>query len=145
MPAADKRREAESPTVQVYLLGDFRIRVHDRVIGTSGWRRKKAQQLFKYLLTRPNRRALKDMAVDEFWPDSSPEARQIADLAKNTETEIDTTKRVAMYRRLNRMIADNGPWAPLFQPVTPYAFRSNVHGVTYASAWMVDYYTVSKT
>ncbi len=68
MPAPDNR------TVQVYLLGDFRVRVRDRLIGTSAWRRKKAQQLFKYLLTRPNRRVLKDMAVDEFWPDSSPEA-----------------------------------------------------------------------
>jgi ABC-type transport system substrate-binding protein len=52
---------------------------------------------------------------------------------------------VALYQRLNRMIASYGPWAPLFQPVTPYAFRSNVRGVTFASAWMVDYYTVSKT
>ncbi|MBV9359444.1 MAG: AAA family ATPase [Chloroflexi bacterium] len=64
----------DTRTLEVYLLGDFRVRVHDRVIGTSAWRRKKAQQLFKYLLTRPNRRVLKDMAVDEFWPDSSPEA-----------------------------------------------------------------------
>jgi DNA-binding SARP family transcriptional activator len=64
----------DNRTVQVYLLGDFRVRVHGRVIGTSAWRRKKAQQLFKYLLSRPNRRVLKDMAVDEFWPDSSPEA-----------------------------------------------------------------------
>ena len=95
-----------------------------------------------YLVFVPGRTVAKRTG---WMPDSSPEARQIADLAKNTETEIDTTKRVAMYRRLNRMIADNGPWAPLFQPVTPYAFRSNVHGVTYASAWMVDYYTVSKT
>jgi ABC-type transport system substrate-binding protein len=78
-------------------------------------------------------------------PDASAEAQQITQLAKTTETEVDTAKRVALYQRLNRMIASYGPWAPLFQPVTPYAFRSNVRGVTFASAWMVDYYTVSKT
>jgi peptide/nickel transport system substrate-binding protein len=95
-----------------------------------------------YLVFVPGRTVAKRTG---WMPDSSPEARQIADLAKSTETEIDTTKRIAMYRRLNRMIADIGPWAPLFQPVTPYAVRTNVHGVTYASAWMIDYYTVTKT
>jgi len=44
-----------------------------------------------------------------------------------------------------RSCAVRDPWAPFFQPVVPDAFRSNIHGVTFASAWMVDYYTVSKT
>ncbi|HLY20898.1 MAG TPA: ABC transporter substrate-binding protein [bacterium] len=95
-----------------------------------------------YLVFVPGRTVAKRTG---WMPDASAEAQQITQLAKTTETEINTAKRVALYQRLNRMIASYGPWAPLFQPVTPYAFRSNVRGVTFASAWMVDYYTVSKT
>jgi peptide/nickel transport system substrate-binding protein len=95
-----------------------------------------------YLVFVPGRTVAKRTG---WMPDAGPEAQQIAQLAKTTETEVDTAKRVALYQRLNRMIAQQGPWAPLFQPVVPYAFRSNVRGVTFASAWMVDYYTVSKT
>jgi hypothetical protein len=42
------------------------------------------------------------------------------------------------------MIAQIGPWVPMFQPVVPYAFRPNMRGVTFASSWEVDYYAVSK-
>ena len=37
-----------------------------------------------------------------------------------------------------------GPYAPLFQPSVPFAFRSNVRGVTYNSVWGPDLYTISK-
>ena len=45
---------------------------------------------------------------------------------------------------LVQRIAQVGPYAPLFQPAVPYAFRSNVQGVTYSSVWGVDFWTVSK-
>jgi hypothetical protein len=41
-------------------------------------------------------------------------------------------------------LAQVGPYAPFLQPAVPYAFRSNVRGVTFNSVWGVDFWTVSK-
>jgi peptide/nickel transport system substrate-binding protein len=95
-----------------------------------------------YLVFVPGRTVAKRAG---WLSDASPQAQEIAALGRTAETEVDNAKRVATYQRLNRMIAEHGPWAPMFQPVVPYAFRSNIRGVTFASAWMVDYYTVAKT
>jgi peptide/nickel transport system substrate-binding protein len=77
-------------------------------------------------------------------PDSSPQAQDVVRLATQAETEIDDAKRVALYQRLNRLIAEVGPYVPLYQPVAPYAFRSDLRGVTLASTWFVDYTTVRR-
>jgi len=85
------------------------------------------------------------VAVRAGWPaDATPETRQLADLGREAEREVNDAKRAALYLKLNRTIAQIGPWAPMFQPVVPYAFRSNVRGVTFASSWEVDYYAVGK-
>ncbi len=79
------------------------------------------------------------------WPaDAGPEAAALAKLGVQTETEVDTRKRIGLYEQVARRIAQVGPYAPLFQPAVPYAFRSNVHGATYNSVWQVDLYPVSK-
>jgi peptide/nickel transport system substrate-binding protein len=77
-------------------------------------------------------------------PEASPEARELAQLATDAETERDPSKSAGLYRKLDERIAQVGPYAPLFQPAVPYAFRSNVQGVTYSSVWGVDFWTVSK-
>src|SRR5215216_4389407 len=60
--------------VQVYLLGRFRVVVGGQPLPDSVWHRRKARQLFKCLLSRPNRRLTKDELVELFWPDSDPQA-----------------------------------------------------------------------
>lgn len=79
------------------------------------------------------------------WPaDASPQAAEAARLGHLAETEVDDAKRAERYRQWNRLIAQIGPWAPLFQPVVPYAFRSNLRGVAFATSWEVDYYAVER-
>jgi peptide/nickel transport system substrate-binding protein len=77
--------------------------------------------------------------------DASPEAEQLVALAKQAESEVDSAKRIALYQRVDRTIARIGPYVPLYQPVAPYAFRSNLRGVALASTWFVDYAAVRKT
>src|SRR4029453_17525316 len=77
-------------------------------------------------------------------PEASPEARELAQIATDAETERDPSKSSGLYRKLDERIAQVGPYAPLFQPAAPYAFRANAQGVTYSSVWGVDFWTVSK-
>lgn len=76
--------------------------------------------------------------------EANPEAAALAKLGKQAESEVDARKRVALYQQVDRRIMEIGPYAPLFQPALPYAFRSNVHGLSYNSVWGIDWYTVSK-
>ena len=77
-------------------------------------------------------------------PEAGPEARELADLAQAADTEADPGKSAALYRRFEERLAQIGPYAPLFQPAVPYAFRANVKGVTFNSVWGVDLWTVTK-
>jgi len=77
--------------------------------------------------------------------DASPEAQQLSALADRAQAEVDAARRASLYQQVDRTIAQIGPYAPLYQPVAPYAFRSNVHGVTLASTWFVDYAAVRKS
>jgi peptide/nickel transport system substrate-binding protein len=78
-------------------------------------------------------------------PSASPEAAKLAALADAAEAEVDDKKRVAMLQEFERTLAQIGPYVPLFQPAIPYAFRSNVKGVTYNSVWATDLYPIRKT
>jgi peptide/nickel transport system substrate-binding protein len=79
------------------------------------------------------------------WPaEASADATALAQLATEAEAEADPAKGTALYRKLDERLAQVGPYAPLFQPAVPYAFRSNVQGVTFNSVWGVDFWTVSK-
>jgi len=62
------------PAIQVFTLGTFRVVVQGRVLDGGAWRRRQARQLFKALLSRPERRLLKDQAIELLWPDGDPEA-----------------------------------------------------------------------
>ncbi len=78
-------------------------------------------------------------------PSASPAAQQLATLADQAEAEIDPRKRVALLQDWERRMAQIGPYAPLFQPAVPYAYRSNVENVSYHSVWEVDLYPIRKT
>ncbi len=79
------------------------------------------------------------------WPeDASPAAKELADLARQAESEVHDAKRAALMQRIDKRIIEIGPYAPLFQPAVPVAFRSNVKGVTFHSVWGLDFYAISK-
>jgi len=78
-------------------------------------------------------------------PQASPGAAKLAALADAAEAEGDPRKRIAMLQEFERTLGQIGPYAPLFQPAIPYAFRSNVEGVTYNSVWAIDLYPIRKT
>jgi peptide/nickel transport system substrate-binding protein len=79
------------------------------------------------------------------WPeDASPASKELAELARKAESEIDDARRAALMQRIDKRVVEIGPYAPLFQPAVPVAFRSNVKGVTFHSVWGLDFYTISK-
>jgi len=77
-------------------------------------------------------------------PEAGPDAQALAQLATDAETERDPAKSAGLYRRIDERLAVIGPYATLFQPAVPYAFRANVQGVTFSSVWGVDFWTVTK-
>ena len=77
--------------------------------------------------------------------DSTPQVQQLLNLGRMARTEGDRAKRVGLYQKLDQMLATAGPYVPLFQPVSPYAYRSDLRGVTFSAEWYVDYATVSRS
>jgi peptide/nickel transport system substrate-binding protein len=122
--------------VQVQMYRDGKI-----PMGLGGWLAD-YMDMSDYLVFLPGRTVGKRL---QWFPDSGPEAAEITRLGERTETEVDRAKAVALYQDLDRRISEAGPYIPLFQPAAPYAFRSNVKGVTYTTGWYVDYSTISKT
>jgi peptide/nickel transport system substrate-binding protein len=79
------------------------------------------------------------------WPaDFNDEAKALVKLGESAETEVDDAKRVDLYQQVEHKIAEIGPYAPLFQPAVPYAFRSDLSGVSFNSVWGVDLYAVAR-
>jgi predicted ATPase/DNA-binding SARP family transcriptional activator len=64
-------------TIRVYTLGRFQVVVRGRALPEDAWRRRKARQLFKCLLSRRHHRLTRDEAIELLWPDSDPEAGAI--------------------------------------------------------------------
>jgi peptide/nickel transport system substrate-binding protein len=80
------------------------------------------------------------------WPaDASPETEALVGLGEQAEATVDDAERIELYQEVETTIREIGPYAPLFQPAVPYAFRSDLSGVTYNSVWGVDLYAVSRS
>ncbi len=60
------------PTLTAHLLGAFRVTVNDRPI--ENWPSGRGRALFKYLLTHHDQPTPRDVLMDVFWPNASPEA-----------------------------------------------------------------------
>lgn len=76
--------------------------------------------------------------------EATPAAKELADLARQAESEVNDAKRAALMQRIDKRVLEIGPYAPLFQPAVPVAFRSNLKGVTFHSVWGLDFYAISK-
>ena len=80
------------------------------------------------------------------WPaDASPEAEALVETGEKAEATVDDEERIALYQEVENTIREIGPYAPLFQPAVPFAFRSDLSGVTYNSVWGVDLYAVTRS
>ena len=80
------------------------------------------------------------------WPeDASEEAKALVALGDKAETTVDDDERIDLYHQIEEKIRPVGPYATLFQPAVPYAFRSDLEGVTFNSVWGVDFAAVSRT
>src|SRR5260370_41907098 len=64
----------QPPAVQVFVLGGFKVVVRSQVLPRPGWGRKTARQLFKILLSRPNRRMTRAEVLELLRPQSDPGA-----------------------------------------------------------------------
>ena len=58
-------------TLKVRLLGTFEVAIDDRPVGA--WDGTRGLTLFKYLLTHRDRTCARDVLMDVFWPDVSPD------------------------------------------------------------------------
>ena len=80
------------------------------------------------------------------WPaNANPEATALVRLGQEAESEPDLRKRTLLYQRIDRRLIEIGPYAPLFQPAIPYAFRSNIRNIAYDGQGILDLYAISKT
>jgi DNA-binding SARP family transcriptional activator len=60
-----------APTLAAHLLGQFRVILNDQAV--ENWPSGRGRGLLKYLLVHRDRATPRDVLMDLFWPDSSPE------------------------------------------------------------------------
>lgn len=75
---------------------------------------------------------------------ASPDAEALVKLGEQVQTEVDDKKRIALYQQIDQKLAEIGPYAPLFLPAQPYAFRNTIHGAVNNSVWSLDLDAISK-
>ena len=69
------RKKASTPTtLEIYLLGPFRIFVDGQAIDERQFTRRKPKQLIKLLALQPHHQLHRDQALEFLWPDSDPES-----------------------------------------------------------------------
>lgn len=63
---------ARTPSLAIYALGLFRVYCTDQLI--TKWPSKKGKAVLKFILSQGDCPPAKDVLMDTFWPDSTPEA-----------------------------------------------------------------------
>jgi DNA-binding SARP family transcriptional activator len=101
---------------EIDLLGGFAVRIDDRPIPPTEWRRRQAASLVKLLALAPRRTLHREQVIDALWPgagndDAGPRLHKAAHFAKRKTA----TRRRAAGRRLRHR-----PYAarPRCSPVT---------------------------
>ena len=69
-PTTKQTRSPEAPTLAVYLLGQFRVFLHDQPV--ENWPNGRGRALFKYLVTNRERPLPRDVLMETFWPETAP-------------------------------------------------------------------------
>jgi peptide/nickel transport system substrate-binding protein len=95
-----------------------------------------------YLVFLPGRNVGKRVHWSE---NASQPAQELSKLGQQAESESDPRKRTELFQRVERALAQVGPYVGLFQPAIPYAFQSAMSGVTFNSVWGLDLYAISRS
>lgn len=66
---SDRLAAADPPTVQIQLLGGFRVVAGGQVVADTTWRLRKARALVKLLALAPDARLTRDQILEYLWPD----------------------------------------------------------------------------
>ncbi|HEX5167340.1 MAG TPA: hypothetical protein VFV93_18170, partial [Thermomicrobiales bacterium] len=66
--------EVAPVSVQIQLLGGFRVVVDGRVVPETAWRLGNARRLIQVLALAPNHGLHREQIMDLFWPDLTPSA-----------------------------------------------------------------------
>lgn len=61
-----------TPTLRAYLLGKFRVTFQDVLL--ASWPGGRGRSVFTYLLAQRGQPTQRDLLMDTFWPDASPES-----------------------------------------------------------------------
>jgi DNA-binding SARP family transcriptional activator len=69
-------QRVEPPPLHIQGLGAFSVYQGRHRISDRAWQRRKAGELFRYLLLQPGLRALREVVIDVLWPDRGDESAQ---------------------------------------------------------------------
>ncbi len=72
LPEIKAKPKQNTPSLTVYCLGSFRVYQDDKPI--EQWPSGKGKLIFKYLVTRRHQSTAKEVLMEQFWPDTSPDA-----------------------------------------------------------------------
>ena len=64
----------KASSLEIHLLGAFRVSVDGRVVAERQFTRRKPKQLIKLLALQPNHQLHREQAMELLWPDSDPES-----------------------------------------------------------------------
>src|SRR6476469_5734289 len=64
----------KASSIEIHLLGSFRVTVDGRVVAEREFTRRKPTQLLKLLALQPNHQLHREQAMELLWPDSDPES-----------------------------------------------------------------------
>ena len=74
MSKNDEERPAGDGSLEIYLLGPFRVVVDSRVVTERQWSRRKPALLIKLLALQPHHQLHREQTIELLWPDSDPES-----------------------------------------------------------------------
>jgi DNA-binding SARP family transcriptional activator/TolB-like protein len=70
----NKERPIDDGSLEIYLLGPFRVVVDGRLVTERHWGRRKPKQLIKLLALQPHHQLHREQAIEFLWPESDPES-----------------------------------------------------------------------
>src|SRR2546423_5635012 len=74
MPKAGREKSAAPSSLEIQLLGPFRVAVDGRVVEERHWSRRKPALLVKLLALQPHRQLHREQVMEMLWPDLDAEA-----------------------------------------------------------------------
>src|SRR6267378_2932669 len=74
MPGTGPEQSAASSSLEIHLLGHFRVVVDGQAVDERRFTRRKAKLLIKLLALQPNHQLHREQAMELLWPDSEPES-----------------------------------------------------------------------